>query len=113
MVQRFVPIVQILQLDVLFDGRLGPTQMHQESVNLLVNVVNFSREQSANPEPVPLLGFERRALVEKRILQYVPPSRADRNGGHEIPPATCPLSLGVQSFDGVPGRHVVVVVVLR
>jgi hypothetical protein len=92
-VQRLVPVVQVLQHQVLPDVGLLAPQRLQEAALLDANVGDAGREQAPDPEAVPLAGLERRPLVVEGLAHHVDPARAHLERGHEVPLAPGPLPL--------------------
>ena len=103
-VQSLVQIVQIFQQDVLLNVRLGSSKRHQEAIDLHLDVVKTSREETPKPEAIPLFRFECRSLVEERVVQNVRSAHTDFDGGHKVAAAAVPLTafLGVQFLDRIP-----------
>ncbi len=74
--ERFVPIVERRQIDVLLEVvRLVPVVFH-DAHDLGVLAAHARRQESAKVERHPLLGRERGPLVQGRIVQEgCPPGR--------------------------------------
>ena len=92
MVQRFVPIVQVFQHDVLPYVALLRSQCDHEPLLLQVYVHDPVGEQSAEPQPVPFPRFECRALIEERVRQYIRPPHRNAQRRLELPRATGPFA---------------------
>jgi len=98
MVQRFVPIVQILQHDVLADHALLLAERLHEALLLQFEIDDPGRKQPPDAQTIPLATLEGRSFVEQRIGQDICTSHSDFDGRKESTSASCPFSVVSQAF---------------
>ena len=69
-IERFVAVLEVLQIEVFVDGRRYPVEMRQTAPHLLLESAKTGGQQASQTQAVPLDVVKAGALVPHRVVQH-------------------------------------------